>query len=96
MQDINKKSSVFTTITQAFGRYHLTLFIVVLVSGLSTAVLMLNDILKQSSDTTGYTSSLDINSFDQTTIDRLTQLKSSSQASTDFALPAGRVNPFAE
>lgn len=90
------KISPFVTIAQTFGRYHLTLFIVVLVGGLSTAVLMLNEILMQSSDTNGYTSSLNNSGFDQATIDRLKQLKSSSEASTDLTLPAGRVNPFAE
>ena len=95
MQNTNKPSS-FITIAQTLGRYHLTFFTVVLVGGLSTAVLILNDILKQSSDTTGYTSSLDITTFDQVTIDRLTRLKSSSEGLTDYTLPAGRVNPFAE
>ena len=90
------KISPFVTIAQTFGRYHLTLFVVVLVSGLSTAVLMLNEILKQSSNPNGYTSSLDITSFDQATIDRLQQLKTSDQASTSFTLPAGRISPFAE
>ncbi len=95
MQDTNKTSPLIA-IAQTLGRYHLTFFVVVLVAGLSTAVLMLSDILKQSSDTTGYTSSLDITTFDQITIDRLTRLKSSSEALTDYSLPAGRVNPFAE
>ncbi len=95
MKNTNKISP-FVTIAQAFGRYHLTLFVVVLVSGLSTAVLMLNEILKQSSNPNGYTSSLDMTSFDQATIDRLQKLKSSNDASTSFSLPAGRINPFAE
>ena len=95
MKNTNKVSP-FTAIAQTFGRYHLTLFVVVLVGGLSTAVLMLNEILKQSSNPNGYTSSLNISSFDQTTIDRVQQLKSSNEASTGFTLPAGRINPFAE
>lgn len=90
------KISPFSAIAHTFGRYHLTLFVVVLVGGLSTAVLMLNEILKQSSDPNGYTSSLDITSFDQATIDRLQQLKSSDEASTGFTLPAGRLSPFVE
>lgn len=95
MKDTNKTSPLIA-IAQALGRYHLTLFIVVLVSGLSTAVLMLGDILKQSSETTGQTSSLDITSFDQATIDRLSRLKPSSEGLTNYSLPGGRVNPFAE
>lgn len=95
MKNTNKISP-FTAIAETFGRYHLTLFVVVLVGGLSTAVLMLNEILKQSSNPNGYTSSLDIASFDQATIDRLQRLKSSDEASTAPALPTGRLSPFAE
>lgn len=89
-------TSPFTAIAQTFGRYQLTLFIVVLVGGLSTAVIMLSEILKQSSNPNGYTSSLDITSFDQATIDRIQQLKSSNEASANIVLPTGRISPFAE
>ena len=90
------KPSIFNYIAIVFGRYHLTIFTVVIVGGLSTAVLLLNAILAESSDTSGYTSALDVTTFDQATIDRVTQLKSSSDTSPDFTLPSGRTNPFAE
>lgn len=89
-------TSLFTPIIKAFGRYHFTIFIVVLASGLAVAVLTLNSILEQPADANGYKSSLDITSFDQATIDRVTKLRSSSDAPPEFVFPSGRTNPFAE
>jgi len=89
-------TTAFGPLIRAFQRYNLTIFIVVLVSGLATAVLMLNATLIQSSDTTGYKSPVDITSFDQATIDRVKQLHTSDESSTGFTLPAGRINPFSE
>ncbi len=86
----------FTALIHAFTRYHFTIFIVVIVSGLATAVLVLNAIIIQSSDTTNYTSSLDVTYFDQASIDRVKQLRSSSEAPSEFTFPPGRTSPFAE
>lgn len=91
-----KTKPALAPLTSILGRYHLTIFIVILVGGLVTAVLLLNGILQQASDTTGYTSSLDIAPFDQATIDRVAELRASTEAPTAFTLPAGRTNPFAE
>lgn len=88
--------TLFVSIVKGFRRYNLTIFIVVLASGLSTAVLMLNASLQKSSDTTGYSSTLDITSFDQTTIDRIKQLHTSDETINGSSLPSGRINPFAE
>lgn len=90
------KPSIFNSIITVFERYHLTIFTVVIVGGLSTAVLLLNAILVESSDTSGYTSTLENTSFDQVTINRVTQLKLSSDTSLNFTLPSGRISPFAE
>jgi hypothetical protein len=90
-------SSLFKPIVRIFQKYNLTIFIVVLTSGLVAAVLFLNGVLQQSSDTSNYKSSTSLTSFDQVTINRVKQLHTSSNPSAaDTALPAGRVNPFAE
>ncbi len=89
-------SAVFAPIATAFRRYNLTIFIVVLVTGLATAVLMLNSTLQQASNTSNYSSNLDITTFDQTTINRVKQLHTSDDHTTTFTLPPGRINPFSE
>jgi hypothetical protein len=81
----------------ALKRYSVTIFIVLLVSGLATAVLLLNQIVVSSSDTTGVTSNIDPNAFDQSTILRIEQFHTSDEYSaSDTQLPSGRINPFAE
>ncbi|CAN5369453.1 hypothetical protein BH10PAT4_BH10PAT4_3360 [soil metagenome] len=89
-------SSLISSIVSAFQRYNLTIFIVVLTGGLVVAVLMLNSTVQQASDTTGYSASTGSTSFDQTTIDRVKQLHTSSEFTSDVTLPSGRINPFSE
>lgn len=89
-------ASFFAPIATAFRRYSLTIFIVVLVSGLATAVLMLNSTLQQASNTSNYGSSLDITTFDQATINRVKQLHTSDDQTSTFTLPPGRTDPFSE
>lgn len=89
-------SSIISSFIATFQRYSVTIFIVVLTSGLAIAVLMLNSTLQQASDTTGYTSTLDPTTFDQATIDRVKQLHTSDEGATDTNPRTGRINPFAE
>jgi hypothetical protein len=80
-----------------FQRFHTTLFIVFVVTGLSIAVLMLNQLLSDASDTTAKGSE-NISSTEafQTTIDRINDLHSSAEAPSSIPLPEGRTNPFVE
>lgn len=91
-----KLSTILAPLTNAFKRYNLTIFIVALVGCLSAAVLMLSSALQKSSDTSNYTPTTDSSSFDQITINRVKQLHSSSEPSTNYDLPPGRTNPFSE
>lgn len=78
-------------------RYSVTIFIVLLVSSLAAAVLLLNQIVIRSSDTTGVTSNLSPNSFDPETVKRVEALHTSIEyTASDTVLPSGRINPFAE
>ena len=88
--------SLFGPIAKTFQRYNLTIFIVVLVSGLAVSVLMLNNTLQQASNPGNYTPATDSTTFDQATIDRITQLHTSSEPSPELQLPEGRINPFSE
>lgn len=77
-------------------KFHITLFIVILVGGLSAAVLILSSVIRESSDTTNFTPGTTASSFDQETIDRLNKLQTSDQNTGPITLPAGRINPFSE
>jgi hypothetical protein len=87
---------MFGSIASGFQKYSVTIFFVVLTGGLAAAVLILNSTLSEASDTSGYTSSLDATTFDQTTIDRVKQLHTSSEPVPAATVPAGRTNPFSE
>lgn len=84
------------SIEKLFKRFHLMIFFVFIVACLSVAVVMINKILTESSDTTGYTSSINAGSIDETTLIRLQALHTSDQETPTPAVPEGRVNPFAE
>ncbi len=77
-----------------FGRFHLILFTVVVFGSLAVAVLLLNDTITKSGDTNSTATSANT-TFDQSTIDRIKQLKTPDQ-SGQLDLPAGRTNPFTE
>lgn len=82
--------------TKILSKFHFIIFFVILAGGVGYCVLTLNNILEKSSDTSGYTSSLTVTTFDTTTIGKLTNLKTSTDATIDTSLPAGRINPFTE
>lgn len=95
MKDLNIKS-ILGPVADALKRYNLTIFIVIMVGGLAASVIMLNNIVVHSSDTTGLTPKATNITFDQSTIDRINQLHPSSDPGPPFVAPAGRINPFSE
>ncbi len=78
-----------------FRRFHMLIFFVLMVGCLSVAVILLNETLTQPTPE-DYTSSINAGSIDQATLERIQSLHTSDQPSPAPALPAGRVNPFAE
>lgn len=91
----------FTDIKKAISRflhrYHVVVFTVVILGGLAAAVFVFNNIIAQSSGTdTGYTSSANDTTFDKATIDRINQLKTSSDPEDKIDFSNGRTNPFVE
>jgi hypothetical protein len=78
-------------------RFHIIVFVVVVLGGLAVAILMLNNVIVRSSASDGYTSQTNNASFDQATIKRIEDLKTRDQAGSDqLDLSKGRTNPFVE
>jgi hypothetical protein len=85
------KKFVITTL----HRYHVVLFVIIVLGGLAVMVFFLNQILVKSSTPDGYTSSSNDASFDQQTIDRIKNLRETTDTSSQIDL-SGRSNPFVE
>lgn len=88
-----------TKITHGFSaflaRFHAMIFVVFILGGLVVAVFMLNLVLVRSLDTTQDQPTPLSSTFDQSTIDRIDELKTADDT-TQLQLPAGRINPFVE
>jgi hypothetical protein len=82
------------SISNFFHRYHVITFSLVVLGGMAVAILLLNNILMASSQST---ESAGINTtFDQATIDRVDQLKTIDDVPETMSFPTGRINPFVE
>jgi hypothetical protein len=91
------RTNSFARLTRTFfRRFHLTVFIVCIVAGLSYAVISFSELLDSSSADTGYTSAIDAGSIDQATLERINNLHESDSKTTTLITPAGRINPFTE
>ena len=80
----------------ALHRYHLILFVITIAGSLVVVVFLLNNIIVTSSTSNGYTPQSDSATFDQATIERIKQLKTSAENNGQLAPTQGRVNPFVE
>lgn len=88
--------SLFTTISRQLARFHMTLFIVFIVAGLSVAVIFLNNVLSDTTTLDGYTSPISPGSIDQATLERIKELHTSDETVPTSKYPDGRINPFGE
>jgi hypothetical protein len=99
MKDINLNISP-AAIKNAFfsflRRFHVVLFVVLVLGGLAISVFILNTIIIASGDTSQFSSEGATQSFDQATIKRIDELKTRDQSGDTLTLPPGRVNPFVE
>jgi hypothetical protein len=77
-------------------RYHLMIFVVLVLGSLVLVVYLLNNIIVSSGESNGYVSAGSNATFDKDTIDRIDRLQSSSESSSDLNLSQGRTNPFVE
>ena len=76
-------------------RFHVVIFVILVVGGAAIMVFALNSIVIRSSESDGYTSNTNNATFDQATMKRIDELKTRDQSSTTD-LPSGRTNPFIE
>lgn len=77
-------------------RFHLVLFVIIVVGGVAFSVFVLNTIVIRSSDTSDADSSTISTQFDQATIQRINELKTPDQTGANLDLSKGRTNPFVE
>lgn len=75
-------------------RSHGMLMLLVVTGGLIGCMLILNGIIIRSTDTSNI-STTSSSTFDQETVKRLEELKTTDDGSA-FTLPGGRINPFIE
>ncbi|HMI09231.1 MAG TPA: hypothetical protein VK497_02425 [Candidatus Saccharimonadales bacterium] len=90
-------TSIKKLILALLHRFHAIIFVVVVVGGLAAVVLLLNSIIVSSSEQGDYVPpGSNPSSFDQTTIDRIEQLKTRTDSTAPLDLSKGRTNPFVE
>lgn len=87
---------VKTALARFIGRFHIIIFVITILGGLVVVILFLNNIIITSTDSSDYTPASNNASFDQTTIDRIKQLKTRDETGDQLNLPPGRTNPFVE
>lgn len=77
-------------------RYHLVIFVVLVIGGMIIVMFMLNNTIQSSTDTNHIDETPVQTGFDQETIEKLESLKMNSGASEPLKFPSGRINPFVE
>ena len=88
-------SSIQKAVIAFLHRFHVVIFVVVVLGGLAVIVLMLNNIIIRSGEAGGYTAPGTESSFDQATIKKVESF--SSRSDSDANPPAGsHTNPFIE
>ncbi len=79
-----------------FKRYHLILFTLTVVLGVSVAVFLLNQLMLAESGNDNTSSQASGAIFDEATIDRIKSLNTSADSGGELVFPDGRVDPFSE
>lgn len=90
-------ASIKSGFSHFLRRYHLIAFSVLVLGGLIVCMLLINGIVTKSGDVSGYTPTSTSPAFDKDTMQRISELRSSTDAATDtLNLSNGRSNPFVE
>jgi hypothetical protein len=92
MSDLNNKK----TFIHLIRRFHLVGFIVIVVLCLSVAVVLLYMVVDKASGIDSTAPGATATGFDQSTIDRIEQLKTPSEPRVPLDLSQGRISPFNE
>lgn len=89
-------SQLGTVVGHFFRRYHVVLFVLTVVVGVSAAIFLLNGLVTASNTMQENISPETTASFDKKTIERISGFGTPGAASQPFNLPPGRANLFAE
>lgn len=89
-------SSVKQAIVTFLHRFHVMVFVFVVLGGVIVVILLLNGIIARSGQSNGYTSQGDSATFDEATIKKIEDLKTRDQNNGHLDLSHGRTNPFVE
>lgn len=81
-------------VARFLGRYHYLIFFVFIVSGLSVAIFVLNQTIIASDDADGYTSTTNTVQLDTATVDKLRELRSNDETSSQLDFGSDRISPF--
>lgn len=79
------------TITMILHRYHVLLFVITAIGGLSFATFMINQTVNKPADSTSQSTT---ETFDKDTIEKVKKLRKPNEAPAPLSLPSGRINPF--
>ncbi|HJP80868.1 MAG TPA: hypothetical protein VJ841_00525 [Candidatus Saccharimonadales bacterium] len=88
-------NSIKHSVVYTLHRFHVILFVIIVIGGLAAVVFALNTILVVSSTPDGYASSSNNDTFDSQTIDRIKTLRQPGEGGQPLDL-SGRSNPFVE
>jgi hypothetical protein len=93
--------SLIQSISQFLHRYHLIVFVVIVLGALSAGIYITYQKIILSEDATGYTSPANNVNFDETTRNKLTELRPAdyyiANPNEQRNIPtSGRLNPFIE
>jgi hypothetical protein len=89
-------SSIKNIAIALLHRFHVIIFTVIVLGGMTIVIFILNGVIVASGDSNGYSSVSTNQTFDQATIKRIEDLKTSSQTDNQLNLSSGRTNPFVE
>ncbi len=78
-------------ISHFFHRYHILVFVILVIGGLATATFLLSQTISEATSTV---QSPTQTGFDTETIKKIDALRGEGDASSPLTLPSGRTNPF--
>lgn len=87
-------STMLGGVSTFFKRYHVTMFVILVLGSLIAVAFVLNGIIQHSPDEAAATSSAQI--FNQETIDKLESLRTAEEQPSNPPVPLGNRNPFVE
>lgn len=85
-----------TKLSRFIHRYHIVVFVILVIGSMIVVMLMLNSTIQSSTDTDTLNVAQPPSRFDTETIEKLESLKVDSDSGDQLQFPSGRVNPFVE